>query len=100
MNEQTKKIVAAIVLTAIITWAIKPTVVAPQPRRPILAWIANTARAVGMAFLFTRVLDDEPELSQAPEGHHLAMVDHAPEVPLVRAMGVDGVPLIDNGEGW
>lgn len=101
MNDDTKKkIVLAVILSAIVTWQLKPSVVSPQPRRPVLAWIANTARAVGLAFLFARFTEEEPQVSRIAGASGLAMSAHTPDLPVMRALAEDGNPLLDNGEGW
>lgn len=101
MNDAQKKLVLAALLGALIGWSLKPMFVAPQPRRPILAWIANTAKAVGLAFLFTRVFDEPPDPAEEVNARVLSLAEpQLAEVPLMRAVNEHGVPVIDNGEGW
>jgi hypothetical protein len=87
MNLDRKTLIVCFVCLCVGWWSAggsKPDKPEPLDNRPILRWIAKTARTLLWVSLFV-----EPPPAPEPADNHLA-----------HARTADGQPIVDHGKGW
>jgi hypothetical protein len=87
MNLDRKTLIICFVCLCVGWWSAggsKPDKPEPLDNRPILRWIAKTARTLLWVSLFV-----EPPPAPEPADNHLA-----------HARTADGQPIVDHGKGW
>lgn len=81
-----KVLIALVAAFAVGCWwngsSVKPSPWAPEQDRPVLRWIARAAKS----FLWIAVFAEEPPVE--------SRLVHSP------AVGEDGYPMVDHGQGW